>query len=101
MGAHKNNRLFFKAEFVQGKAMIDFDEWLQARMAADVEDAADLLWLALAEADEDPRGLLVITQAIVAAHGSLDNLGLSSAETLALSNALSRYIKVEQLRQAA
>jgi hypothetical protein len=81
--------------------MIDFDDWLQARMAADVEEAADLLRLALAEADEDPRGLLVIAQAIVAAHGSLDNLGLSSAETLALSNALSRHIKVEQLRQAA
>jgi len=81
--------------------MIDFDDWLQARMATDVEEAADLLRLALAEADDDPRGLLVIAQAVVAAHGSLDNLGLRSAETLALSNALSRHIKVEQLRQAA
>lgn len=56
-------------------------------MAADVEEAADLLRLALAEADDDPRGLLVIAQAVVAAHGSLDNLGLSSAETLALADA--------------
>lgn len=80
--------------------MIDFDDWLQARMAADVEEAADLLRLALAEADDDPRGLLVIAQAIVAAHGSLDNLGLSSEEILALSNSLSRHIKVDQLRQA-
>lgn len=81
--------------------MIDFDEWLQKRMAADVEEAADLLRLALAKADEDPRGPLVIAQAIVAAHGSLNNLSLSGAETLALSNALSRHIKVEQLSQAA
>jgi hypothetical protein len=81
--------------------MIDFDEWLQARVATDVEEAADLLRLALAESDEDPRGLLVIAQAIIAARGSLDDLGLNSAETLALSNALGRHIKVEQLRQAA
>jgi len=81
--------------------MIDFDDWLQARMAADPQEAADLLRLALTEADEDPRGLLVIAQAIVAAHGNLNNLGLSGAETLALSNALSKHIKVEQLRQAA
>lgn len=65
--------------------MIDFDDWLQARMATDVEEVADLLRLALAEADDDPRGLLVIAQAVVAAHGSLDNLSLRSAETLALS----------------
>jgi hypothetical protein len=81
--------------------MIDFDEWLSARMAADVEEAADLLRLALTEAEEDPRGLLVIAQAIIAARGGLDDLGLSSAETLALSNALGKHIKVEQLRQAA
>ncbi|MBS1786082.1 MAG: hypothetical protein JST85_00060 [Acidobacteria bacterium] len=81
--------------------MIDFDDWLQKRMAADVEEAADLLRLALAEAEEDPRGLLVIAQAIIAAHGNLNKLNLSGAETLALSNALGRHIKVEQLRQAA
>lgn len=81
--------------------MIDFDDWLQARVAADTQEAADLLRLALSEAEEDPRGLLVIAQAIVSAHGSLNNLGLSGAETLALSNALSRHIQVEQLRQAA
>ncbi len=81
--------------------MIDFDEWLQKRMVADVEEAADLLRLALAEADEDPRGLLVIAQAIIAAHGSLNKLSLTGAETLALSDALGRHIRVEQLRQAA
>lgn len=81
--------------------MIDFDDWLQERMTADTQEAADLLRLALAEADEDPRGLLVIAHAIVAAQGSLDNLGLSATETLALSNALSKHINVEQLRQAA
>lgn len=81
--------------------MIDFDEWLQARVATEAEEAADLLRLALAEAEEDPRGLLVIAQAIIVARGGLDDLGLSGAETLALSNALGKHIKVEQLRQAA
>lgn len=80
--------------------MIDFDDWLQKRVAADVDEAADLLRLALVEADEDPRGLLVIAQAIIAAHGNLNILNLSGVETLALSNALSRHIKVEQLSQA-
>jgi len=47
--------------------VIDFDEWLQACVAADAEEAADLLRLALAEADEDPRGLLIIAQAAIAA----------------------------------
>lgn len=81
--------------------MIDFDEWLQARVAMEAEEAADLLRFALAEADEDPRGLLIIAQAIIAARGGLDDLGLDSAETLALSNALGRHINVEQLKQAA
>lgn len=81
--------------------MIDFDEWVRKRMAADVDEAADLLRLALAEADEDPRGLLVVAQAIIAAHGSLSNLGLNTPEMLVLSNALSKHIKIEQLRQAA
>lgn len=80
--------------------MIDLDDWLQARMA-DKQEAAKLLRLALTEAEEDPRGLLVIAQAIIAAHGSLDDLGLSATETLALSNALSRHIQVEQLKPAA
>lgn len=81
--------------------MIDFDEWLQKRIAADVDEAADLLRLALAEANEDPRGLLVIAQAIIAAHGSLDKLGLSADETLAMSNTFGRNLRVEQLKQAA
>ncbi|HYE76053.1 MAG TPA: hypothetical protein VEF04_22090 [Blastocatellia bacterium] len=80
--------------------MIDFDDWLQARMA-NKQQAAELRRLALTESEVDPRGLLVIAQAIIAAHGSLDDLGLSAAETLALSNALSRHIKVEQLKPAA
>ena len=81
--------------------MIDFDEWLTKRMKASAADAADLLRLALSEAGEDPRGLLVIAQAIIAARGGLDDLDLRSAEMLALSNALGRHIQVEQLQQAA
>jgi hypothetical protein len=56
--------------------------------------------LALARADEDPRSLLVIAQAFIAALGGLDDLGLSSAETLDLSNALGGHIKIERQRQA-
>jgi hypothetical protein len=81
--------------------MIDFDEWLTKRVAADAEEAAGLLRLALAEAEEDPRGLLVIAHAIINARGGLDDLGLTAAETLALSNALGRHIQVQQLEQAA
>lgn len=81
--------------------MIDFDDWLQKWMTADAQEAADLLRLALAEADEDSRGLLVIAHTIIAAHGSLNNLSLRATETLVLSNALSKHINVEQLRQAA
>ena len=81
--------------------MIDFDEWLVKRMKASATEAADLLRLALSEANEDPRGLLVIAQAIITARGGLDDLGLQGAEMLALSNALSKHIQVEQLQQAA
>lgn len=81
--------------------MIDFDEWLMKRVATDAEEAADLLRLALAEAEEDPRGLLVIAQAIIQARGGLDDLGLTAAETLALSNALGKHIQVQHLKQAA
>jgi hypothetical protein len=44
---------------------------------------------------------LIIAQAIIVAPGGLDDLGLDSAETLALSNALGRRIKIERLRQSA
>jgi hypothetical protein len=81
--------------------MIDFDEWLVKRMKASATEAADLLRLALSEANEDPRGLLVIAQAIITARGGLDDLGLQGAEMLALSNALSKHIQVGQLQQAA
>jgi hypothetical protein len=46
-------------------------------------------------------GLLIIAQAIIAARGGLDALGLEGAGTLALSNALGKHIKIERLRQAA
>jgi hypothetical protein len=58
------------------------------------KEAADLLRLALTEADEDPGGLLFIVHAFVAAHDSLSNLGLSGAETLALSDALSKTLRL-------
>lgn len=44
-----------------------FDELMQRRLAADATEAADLLRLALAEADEAPRGLLLIIQTVFAA----------------------------------
>ena len=81
--------------------MIDFDKWLTKRVATDSEEAAGLLRLALSEAEEDPRGLLVIAHAIIDGRGGLGDLGLTASETLALSNALGKHIQVEQLRQAA
>jgi hypothetical protein len=81
--------------------MIDFDEWLTKRIAADTEEAVGLLRLALSEAGEDPRGLLVMAHAIINARGGLDDLGLTTTETLSLSNALGRHLQVQQLKQAA
>jgi hypothetical protein len=81
--------------------MIDFDEWLTKRVATDAIEATGLLRLALAEANEDPRGLLVIAYAIIEARGGLDELGLAPNETLLLSNALGRHLQVHELKQAA
>lgn len=54
--------------------MIDFDDWLIQRMKGSATEVADLLRLALSEADEDSCGLLVIAQAILTARGGLDDL---------------------------
>ena len=78
-----------------------FDELMQKRLAADATEAADLLRLALAEADEDPRGLLLSLQAVLAARGNLEDIGLSFSETSSLLQALGRHIKPEALSQAA
>ena len=72
-----------------------FDELMQKRLAADATEAADLLRLALAEADEDPRGLLLSLQAVLAARGNLEDIGLSFSETSALLQGLGRHIKPE------
>ncbi len=81
--------------------MMTFDELMQRRLAADAAEAADLLRLALAEADEDPRGLLLSLQSVLVARGNLDDLGLSFSETSALLRALGRHLKPEALSQAA
>ena len=70
-----------------------FDEWVQPRLQANAEEAAAVLRLALAEADSDPRTLLLTVDAIIAARGGFDDLGLTAAETLALSNALGRRVR--------
>lgn len=78
-----------------------FDELMQRRLAADATEAADLLQFALAEADEDPRGLLLIIQTVFAARGGLNDLGLSLEEVTALLNALGKHVKPEAIPQAA
>ncbi len=81
--------------------MMTFDELMRKRLAADATEAADLLRLALAEANEDPRGLLLSLQTVLDARGTLDGLGLSFSETSALLQTLGRYLKPEALPQAA
>lgn len=71
---------------------LNFDEWLQKRLAADAQEAATLLRLALAEADEDPEGLLRTLHYITVARGGVDDLQLSGAENLALLNAVGKHL---------
>jgi len=65
---------------------------LQERLAADTAEAAAYLRVALAEADEDPQGLLLAVQHIVNARGGIDDLGLSLEEQGELGSLLSRAV---------
>lgn len=76
-----------------------FDEWVQPRLKADTEEAAGVLRRAFAAAETDPHTLLMTVRTLIAARGSLEGLGLSQAELLALVYALAE--RNEQLPQAA
>lgn len=78
---------------------MNFDEWVQPRLKADTEEAAGVLRLALAEAETDPRTLLLTVRTLIAARGSLEGLGLSQEELLTLVYALAG--RDEQLPKAA
>ena len=78
---------------------MSFDEWVQPRLKADTEEAAGVLRLALAEAETDPRTLFLTVRTLIAARGSLEGLGLSQEELLALVYALAGMN--QQLLQAA
>lgn len=79
--------------------MMRWEDYLKNSLAANVEEAAAYLRVALEEVAEDPEGLLHAINQIVEARGGLDDLGLSQAELLALVYALTR--RGEQLSQAA
>ncbi len=81
--------------------MMTFDELMIGRLAANAEEAAALLRLALDEANEDPRGLLLVVQHVTTARGGIDDLGLSDTEKIALAGALSRSLAATALLQAA
>ncbi len=76
-----------------------FDNWVQPRLKKDAEEATGILRLALAEAESDPRTLLLTVRTIIAARGSLEGLDLSHAELMTLVSALATVN--EQLPQAA
>jgi hypothetical protein len=78
-----------------------FDDWLMKRLANDPQQAAELLRIALEEADTDPQGLSLTLHYITVARGGIDGLGLRLEETTALLNALGKHLAVEPLRQAA
>lgn len=78
-----------------------FDELMLGRLAANSEEAAALLRLALEESEDDPRGLLLIVQHITTARGGIDDLGLSDAEKIVLAGALSRSLATTAFLQAA
>jgi DNA-binding phage protein len=48
--------------------LMTFDEWMLKNLADDVEEAAALLRLTLAEDQDDPQILLTLVQRIVRAH---------------------------------
>lgn len=81
--------------------LVNFDHWLIERLAKDPQEAAALLRVALEEADEDPQGLSLTLHYITAARGSIDDLGLNLAETMAVLNALGRHFNPASLAQAA
>ena len=78
-----------------------FDDWLVKRLANDPEQAAELLRVALEEADDDPRGLSLTLHYITVARGGIDDLGLRLEETTALLNALGKHFAPEPMLQAA
>jgi len=67
-------------------------ELLQERLAANPVEAAAYLRVALAEADEDPQGLLLTVQHTVNARGGMDDLGFSLEERSELGSMLSRVV---------
>ncbi|NOT62808.1 MAG: hypothetical protein HOP19_21575 [Acidobacteria bacterium] len=80
---------------------LTFDDWLIKRLARDAQEAAELLRVALEEADEDPQGLSLTLHYITVARGGIDDLGLKIEETTALLNALGKHFRPEPLAQAA
>jgi hypothetical protein len=78
---------------------MNFDEWVQPRLKTDTEEAAGVLRLALAEAETDPRTLLLTVRTLISARGNLEGLGLSQEELLTLIHALAGMN--QQLPQAA
>jgi hypothetical protein len=83
------------------KKQATFDDWLVKRLANDAEQAAELLRVALEEADDDPQGLSLTLHYITVARGGIDGLGLKLEETTALLNALGKHFIPETLAQAA
>ena len=70
--------------------MRTWTEVLQKRLAANPAEAVAYLRVALAEAQEDPQGLLLAVQHIVNARSGIDDLGLSLEERGELGSLLSR-----------
>jgi DNA-binding phage protein len=81
--------------------LMTFDEWMLKNLADDVEEAAALLRLTLAEDQDDPQILLTLVQRIVRARGSIDDLGLNLEEKAELASALSRSLANISLPEAA
>ncbi len=81
--------------------MMRWTDYLRNSLAANVEEAAAYLRLSLAEAAEDPAGLLLAVKQIVEARGGIEDLGLSLEEQAALATALSRSLAAAPILQAA
>lgn len=77
------------------------DEWMRKNFSENAAEAAAYLRLALAEAVEDPEGLILAFQQVARARGGIDDLDLSLEEKAALASALSRSLAATSFPQAA
>jgi DNA-binding phage protein len=81
--------------------MMRWEDYLKKSLAENAEEAAAYLRLAVAEAGEDPAGLIAAFNQVTESRGGIDDLGLSVEERANLASTLSRSLAALALPRAA